>query len=329
MEIHNTLAFRRRQLLAQLAAARTGLLAPLLHLDEETLLRSVVAGEWTAKDILSHIIGWDRWAAEQTRRLVAGEEPDLSPARDPDAYNAATVAAWRDRALEDVVTELQRVRAAWVEWMCEVPEEAFFRSRPIGGEDWHLPGWIEVFARHEEMHAAELAGWKKRQRERPSGPKAVLAAALAAGREELLSAAQLVPPEERTTRPVSGVWTLKDVLGHIADWESYLLSGLSDMAAGRPPQVEDVPDLEAWNQAHARARRDQPWEVVWSDFRSVHQPVMHLLGRMTQGEIERTFPGVWEAETRPYAWFALILEHDREHADDIRRALIAGEDPCA
>lgn len=323
VEIRSVLGFRRRQFLAQLAAARAGLLASLLHLDEETLLRSIVSGEWTARDILVHLIGWDAWALEQMRRMVLGEVPDLSPVADQDACNAAVVAAWRDRTLEDVLSELHRVRAVWVQWMGEVPEEAFFRRRPIGGEDWHFPGWIEVFTRHEQIHTGELADWKKSQGETATGPKALLAAALVAARAELLAAAELVSPEERTTRPVCGVWTLKDVFGHIADWEAYLLSGLQDMAAGRAPQVEDVPDLEAWNQAHARARRDQPWEAVWSDFQSVHQALMELLGQMEQGEIERTFPGVWEAQTRPYAWFALVLEHDREHAADVRRALSA------
>ncbi len=102
------------------------------------------------------------------------------------------------------------------------------------GEEWDLPGWIEVYCRHEEEHAATLVEWRRGQEKAQSGPKPLLLAALTAGREELLAAAaELVPSEERSTRPVCGVWTLQDVFGHIADWEAYIIADLRDMAAGR------------------------------------------------------------------------------------------------
>lgn len=318
-EIREVLAFQRRLLLACLAEARSTLLETLLYLDERTLVETPAVGAWTAKDLLAHIIAWDRWAREAAGRMVAGEMADLSAAADEDAFNALAVAAWRDRSLEEVLAALQEERAAWVEWMKDLPEEDFFRRRPIGTYDWALSGWIEVYVRHEEKHAAELAQWREGRVKAGSGPKALLTTALAAGREELLAAAELVSPEERASRPVCGIWTLKDVLGHIADWEAYLLAGLRDMAAGRSPQVEHVPDEEAWNQAHAQARREQPWEAVWADFQGVHQALLEVLERMEQAGLERAFPGVWEEVTRPYTWVLLVLEHDREHARDLRQ----------
>ncbi len=319
-EIREVLAFQRRLLLARLAEARSTLLETLLYLDEKALTETPAVGEWTPKDLLAHIIAWDRWAREEVGRMVGGEELDLSAVADEDAFNAVAVAAWRDRSLEEVLAALQEERTAWVEWMKDLPEEGFFRQRPIGRYDWHLPGWIEVYVRHEERHAADLTEWKKAQAGATAGPKALLMAALSAGREELLTAAELVSPEERASRPVCGVWTLKDVLGHIADWEAYLLAGLLDMAAGRPPRVEHVPDEEAWNQTHAQARRDQLWETVWADFQGVHQALLKVLGGMGQADLERAFPDVWEKRTCPYFWFLPVLEHDREHARDLRQA---------
>jgi len=319
-EIREVLSLQRRRLLAHLAAARSRLLQTLLGLDERTLTGTAAVGEWTARDLLAHIAAWDRWAGEQTGRMARGEEPDLSAAGDVDAFNALAVAAWRNRPLEEVLAELREARAAWVEQMKGWPEEEFFRRRPLGGGEWDFPGWLEVYRRHEEEHAAALAEWRKTQVGVKSGPKALLAASLAAAREELLAAAELVSPEERASRPVCGVWTLQDVLGHIADWEGYLLAGLRDMTAGRPPGVEYVPDEEAWNQAHAQARRNQSWERVWADFQGVHRALLEVLEGMDQAGLERAFPGVWEEETVPYSWFLPVLEHDREHADDLRRA---------
>lgn len=327
-EIRETLTLRRRFLLACLSEARSTLLETLLNLDEKTLVEVPAVGEWTAKDLLAHVVAWDLWAREETGRMVAGEEPDVTAVADQDAFNAAAVAAWRDRPLEEVLVGLREARAAWVEWMKGLPEEDFFRRRPLAGFDWSLPGWIEGYIRHEERHTADLVEWKKAQGGSLAGPKALLLAALAAGREELLAAAELVSPEGRASLLVCGVWTLKDVFGHIADWEAYLLSGLRDMAAGRPPQVEAVPDVEAWNQAHARSRRDQPWETVWADFRSVREALLEVLEKMDPAGLGRTFPGVWEKETCPYSWALLALEHDREHDRDLRQ-FQAGESPGA
>jgi uncharacterized damage-inducible protein DinB len=146
-----------------------------------------------------------------------------------------------------------------------------------------------------------------------------LLAALEAAREELLAAAALVPPEERTSRPVCGAWTLKDLLGHIADWEWYGVQGLRQMAAGQPPDPEPIDSIESWNQAHAEARRDQPWEVVWEDLHAARQAFLEVLEGMSQAAMTRSFPFAWGPKGTPYQWMGVFVRHDREHAQDLRR----------
>jgi uncharacterized damage-inducible protein DinB/predicted RNase H-like HicB family nuclease len=323
-QIREVLALKRRHLLAGLAAARGELLAQLIGLDEKALTQAPLNESWTVKDALAHIAAWDRWCRQELGRMVAGEKPNRAAVRGINAFNARNVAAWREHPLDEVVAELQEARRAWVEWVLEVPEEEFFRRRPVGKWDWWLPNWIEVFREHEaEDHAAQLATWRKSQPEAQAGPRSVLLAALEAQREELLAAAAMVPVAERTSRPVCGVWTLKDVLGHIADWEQWCLDRLRAMAAGRPPALEKVTDETGWNRTHAEARRGQAWEQVWADFQGARQALLDVLAGMSRADLGHSFPGVWDAETRPYAWALLSLEHDREHARDIRDAMSA------
>lgn len=314
----------RRHLLARLAAERAGLLWQCIGLDEKSLTQVPACGDWTIREVLVHIAAWDRWVLRQLSRVLAGEAPDLT-ARDMDAFNAANVAAWRGRSLEELATELHEARAAWVTWMESLPVEAFFQRRPIGKGDWSPPTWARIFQEHDAEHAAQIVAWQEAgELKAKTGPKAVLLAALAAAREELLAAAALVPPEERITRPVCGEWTLKDVLGHVADWEKFCVDGLRQMAAGHPPQVERVEDVDAWNRAHAEARREQPWETVWADFRAARQALLEVLEGMDQASLEHTLPGVWDPETTPYAWALACLDHDREHAQGLRSNLTSG-----
>ncbi len=322
------LAARRRHLLARLAAERAGLLEQLIGLDETTLTEVPVLDGWTVKDLLAHIAAWDRWELREMKRILGGEPPDLSAIRDMDSYNAAVVAAWRDRPLTEVLAELREARAAWVAWLRTLPEEQFFLQRLFGGEDWSFPGCVEVQWRHDAEHAAQISAWREAKGlKRIIGPKVVLLAALAAARDALLAATALVPSEERASRPVCGEWTLKDVLGHVADWEWLGVEGLRQMAAGHPLQVDYDGDEEAWNKAHAAARRDQPWQAAWADFQAARRVLLDVLEGMCQADLDRSFPNQWGSESTPYHWVCSWLTHDREHAEGLSSFLGKSELP--
>jgi len=314
-----------RTLLARLATARAGLLALVLYTDEKTLTDEVVHGGWTARDILAHVAAWDAWEHRAMRAMVEGEVPDFSALADLDATNAALHAEWRDLSLEQVMNELQSVREAWIAWLEELPLEECFRARSYGGYDWtfaNAPDQHSQFRvqwEHDAAHARRLATWREQAGHTgKSGPRAVLHAALDAAREELLAAAALVPAEERSTRLVCGRCMLKDVLGHIADWEALGAEGLRLMAAGRPPLVEAVTDIDAWNVVHVVARAGQSWEQVWGDFKTARQALVEALEEMSEDDLARLYPFPWGPEGTPYQWAEVFFDHDRSHARGLR-----------
>jgi uncharacterized damage-inducible protein DinB len=321
-QVREILAAWRRHLLARLAAERAGLLEQLSGQDERALTEVSVLDGWTVRDLLAHVAAWDRWELREMRHMASGEILDLTEVRDTDTFNANVVAVWRDRTLAEVLTELQEARVTWVVWLRASPDEEFFRQHLFEGEDWSFPGCVEVQWQHDAEHAAQIAAWRESEGLKgKTGPKAVLLAALAAARDELMTAAALVPAEERESQPVCGEWTLKDVLGHVADWEWFGVDGLRQMAAGQPPQVEHVQDIDAWNQAHAEARRDQPWEAVWADLHAARRALLDVLGEMSQAQLSRSFPFPWGPEGTPYQWIWVYFRHDREHAYGLRQAL--------
>jgi hypothetical protein len=254
-------ASQRRHLLARLAAERGALLEGLLGLDEPTLVARPVFDDWSVKEILAHVAAWDRWEERTMRPMVAGETPDFSAVQDFAASNAAFVAPWRDRDLEEVLAELVAARSDWVAWLQSLSDEEFFRPRSYSGHPWtfsEVP--LQVQWKHDAEHAAQVARWREAEKLKSlTGSRPVLLAALQAARDELLAAAALVPNMERTSRVVCGDWTLKDLLGHVADWEWYGVAGLRQMAAGQPPDPEPIDTIENWNQVHAEARREQSW----------------------------------------------------------------------
>jgi predicted RNase H-like HicB family nuclease/uncharacterized damage-inducible protein DinB len=322
-QVREILDAQRHHLLARLASERAGLLEQLVGLDERALTEVPVVDDWTIKDLLAHIAAWDRWEERSMRAMVAGKEPDLRALHNLDATNVAFVAEWHERNLGKVVGELLAARAGWEAWLLDLPLEEFFRPRQHEGEDWSFySSPLPVQWRHDAEHAKQIAAW--RHAEEPKGevgPKIVLLAALDAARQELLAAAALVPAGERASRPICGDWTLKHLLGHVADWEWLGAEGLRHMAAGKPPEVEHIEDLDAWNQTHAEARRDEPWGAVWKDLHEARQELLDVLEAVDESGMDQRFPFPWGVEGTPYGWLTVYLAHDREHAQDLRSGL--------
>jgi hypothetical protein len=113
---------------------------------------------------------------------------------------------------------------------------------------------------------------------------------------------------------VCGEWTLQDALGHIADWEALGAIGLAHMAAGRPPCVERVDDIDAWNAAHVDARHGQTWDQVWDDLCVARQALTEALAGLSQADLDQHYPCPWGPEGTPYQWAVVYVEHDRSHA---------------
>ncbi len=325
----DVLVLRRRRLLARLAAERGALVWQLLDLEMQTLTESRVfeVGDWSVKDLLAHVAAWDRWQHQAMAALFAGNQPDFAAAADWDVFNAAAVGASRDRTLAEVLTEMRAARSTWSEWIREVPLKRFFEPREVEGWDWTFPGCLQVQWEHDAEHAAQLAAWREEQPHTDAGPKVVLLFALDAAREEFLTASDLVPAEERSSRPVCGEWTLKDLVGHQADWERVGVIGLRHMAAGRPPDMASIPDIDAWNAERAAARSDQSWQACWSDLHETREELLAVLERTPQETLDRAYPFPWGPESTAYRWVRVFAKHDREYALDLRKAMGTGEPP--
>ncbi len=312
------LAAWRHRLLARLAAERARLLWQLIGLDKSTLTEPPVFDDWTAKDLLAHIAAWDELFAERIERIVAGREKEIASV-DLDARNAALHAEHKNWSLEKAVKLCTTARQEFLATLTQLSDEEFHRQRRMPWGETSARVWTEWRARHDAAHTADMAAWRETlELESKTGPKDVLLAALVAAREELLAAAALIPPEERTSRPACGEWTLKDVLAHMADWEWLGVEALRYMAAGQPPQVEHVKDIDAWNRARAEARRDQPWDDVWADFYAAREALLKILEGMSQADLARSFPLPWGSKGTAYWSACVYIAHDREHAEDLR-----------
>ncbi|MDX1688145.1 MAG: DinB family protein [Candidatus Promineifilaceae bacterium] len=310
----------RRQLLALLAGERAELLYLLLGLDEETLTTRPVFDDQTVKDLLAHVAAWDELHRERMALILADRKGEIASV-DLDEHNAGVHARRRDWTLSRALDAFTEARQSFLETFSRVPDEQLHRPVAIPWSD-ALPmrTWAIWRARHDAVHAADVRRWRNdNEIEDGVGPRAILVAALEASRDEAHALSALVAEEERDSRAVADGWTLRDVVGHLADWELFLLECLE---AGRMLDMGHGGDVDEWNAAHAAARREQSWAQTWEDYGRARQETIDAVQEMDQERLSTLLNNSWGRDTSTYRVVVWWLEHEREHAAGLRGALL-------
>ncbi len=142
---------------------------------------------------------------------------------------------------------------------------------------------------------------------------------LSSARAELVEALADLTPDQMLITGVVGLWSIKDVLAHLAAWESEVVTALNQVQNKRIPALLRIDDIDEWNEDQYRVNVRRPLDVILGDFEGVHR----MLARMIQDFDERSL-----LDNRRYSWMEgeplwyLIEEnvtlHEREHAAEIR-----------
>jgi uncharacterized protein (TIGR03083 family) len=94
-------------------------------------------------------------------------------------------------------------------------------------------------------------------------------------------------PEELRGAPISGTWTIREVMAHVAAWNRELVNGVSDVLAGRRPHYEGA-DVDDFNATIAASVADAPLEAVLAEADAAHRDLMDTLASLP--------PERWEKE---------------------------------
>jgi hypothetical protein len=118
---------------------------------------------------------------------------------------------------------------------------------------------------------------------------------------------------------VEGVWTIKDVLGHIISWEETCLEPLRRFADGGPYDVQVIEDYLAWNDVQAARKRDMPLDVILDELGSVRQGLVEAANRLSARQWEQRVPFAWGSEGTIADTLTGLHVHEMEHVSHIQR----------
>jgi hypothetical protein len=134
-------------------------------------------------------------------------------------------------------------------------------------------------------------------------------------------------PPERWDEALPSGWTLKEMVGHLAYWESSVPTFVASARAGEAP--EDCGDVDEQNATAAVDARALPRDVVMTRWADAHQSVLDAVNALTDDELaDQRIADRIEGETHGhypdhFADLAAAIRTSKELADIAGRAWIS------
>jgi len=145
--------------------------------------------------------------------------------------------------------------------------------------------------------------------------------AIQQARASMLQALDGLSPDAMLRPGVVGMWSVKDILAHLAIWQSELITALSQLEwPDRVPEIVQIEDIDEFNAQEYRANVRRSLDVVLEDFHGVHKHLLKMVDDVNEKWLDdpRKFPwmegeGLWYLIAENGYW------HEEEHAENIKQ----------
>lgn len=141
---------------------------------------------------------------------------------------------------------------------------------------------------------------------------------LAASRRALHQAIHGLSEEDVTQVQVEGIWTIKDVLGHIASWEETYLAPLRRYADGGPFEAAVIEDYTPWNEEQADRKRHIPLSAILDELNAIRQELVATASRLSTEQWQRSLPFTWGGKGTVAQALDILAEHEWDHVRTIQ-----------
>jgi uncharacterized protein (TIGR03083 family) len=153
---------KRDELLSALRESRAQMEQALSGLSEAQMTASGAMGEWSVKDLLTHLTAWEAEAVTALAKTKRGLKPNLPKDSEVDAFNAKWYAENKARPLDRVLADWRGVRTQMLRQVESLTDHALAQPRAwLGGEA--LSDMIRSeTCEHEAEHLPHLQEWRRK-----------------------------------------------------------------------------------------------------------------------------------------------------------------------
>jgi cobalamin-dependent methionine synthase I len=145
------------EMLVAMDSTRRSFIALLENIPQDKYSVPESFGKWSLRDVLAHMIGWERLAAERVAIIKQGGLPEPIPFSDADAYNARFVETITIQEKQELIGELENTRSELRNGLASLTEEEFTRT---AGKTVAVQKWLPHFTfAHEREHMRRIEQW--------------------------------------------------------------------------------------------------------------------------------------------------------------------------
>ena len=307
----------RNQLLANLAGQRANFLNAIFGLTTDQL-NQPLWDDWSSRSLLPHIALWDAREADRLHKIAAGQSGHIANI-DVDAQNAAWHAQHKATSVDAGMAMLLKERNGLINAVAAVSDEQWVATFKTQHHDAFSPLYCTNNSiEHDEDHANDVTKWRNAtdQEALQLGPKSVLVALLRAGLHDFEATAAAVAETVAADTAICGHWNLKQLVAHMASWETHAAATLENMVAA--PVAQTDAEIDAENELWVNERLHLPIADLWQEYRSGRQRMIELVNNMSDEQLGAKIADCWADEDLAYYWGSYWVSHDMEHAKELR-----------
>jgi len=154
----------RSKLYSEILAERGALETTLGKLSEADMTDATLDGGWSVKDILAHIVDWEKRMVTWIGESLEGDGPDLSPDWSTDALdqlNEQIYQANKDRPLGEVISDFEQSYQQCWQAVERLTDQDLLDANRFAWREGH-PMWIliqENMSAHYREHHEMIERW--------------------------------------------------------------------------------------------------------------------------------------------------------------------------
>ena len=166
---------KKSELLNWLQEEYQGWEAFLAQIGEAHMEQSGVAGDWSMKDMVAHLTGWNRWLVLRLQAAQRGEANPPPPwpthVQTEEDINAWIYESNRERSLREVLDEMEEVHQQLLAFIEGLPDDVRIERewRLVWLGDQRFPAG-EFFDHFHDDHEPDIRAWLARQADSASNP---------------------------------------------------------------------------------------------------------------------------------------------------------------
>jgi hypothetical protein len=287
--------------------------------------------DWTIKDLLAHLSGWQvfflEWYDHHRHGRPFAEFWSDSSWADKEQINRIIFSRDKDRALDETLDEFRLSHQRIIKLIGSLTEDESMSTRyfPWTGEVSLADYITPVTWEHYRWAKSFIRSWSLRGGKRGMDKESILVNIQTERRRLEKNLADLTA-EDMVAKGVIGDWSVKDILAHLVNWEQRFLNWYQAGLRGEIPQTPAPGmtwrDLDQLNQMIYLEHKEQTLESVMADFKDSYQQILQTMSEISEEDIFPVGRFAWTGNENLAAYIkANTANHYRWAKTQIRKWL--------